>query len=339
MDGFSLHCNNLRCRTTLDNRGVVTTCCHIFCTSCAETLRLVNPPPNTPRRCPACDTELSGPDDAVLAILNPADDYKTSVLSGLSPSVIMEIAGRGLAFWGYQVTQEVVYQEHCANALREKYTTLSGQLDTIIHEANTEIARLTEKVRVMEVAEEELKRKNHELLEGWREKGRKLAQTQELYDKLKRRTLISQVRTAADENLNQVLHHSSNFPIPQSSHHTPTSQHRQPDDPQFLGNGTNIFVDQQQFQPSHQRQPTPSMGMSMRRHREGVVQEPEFLMTGARVGNINGAGTSGIRRRAGSKGSETSDNGGRRSGFGMPMQNGMFGMPFFSSLPSHPHTS
>ena len=71
-----------------------------------------------------------------------------------------------------------MYQEHCATTFREKLATLSGQLDKIIHEANTEIARLNEKVAGMEAAEDELKRKNHELMENWREKGRKLAQTQ-----------------------------------------------------------------------------------------------------------------------------------------------------------------
>ena len=40
-------------------------------------------------------------------MLNPTEDYKTSVLSGLSPSVIMECAGRGVAFWVYQTTQEM----------------------------------------------------------------------------------------------------------------------------------------------------------------------------------------------------------------------------------------
>lgn len=47
------------------------------------------------------------PDDAVFTTLNPTDDYKTSLLSGLNPGLIMEIAGRGLAFWGYQAMQEV----------------------------------------------------------------------------------------------------------------------------------------------------------------------------------------------------------------------------------------
>jgi E3 ubiquitin-protein ligase CCNP1IP1 len=40
-------------------------------------------------------------------MLQPTEDYKTSVLSGLDPTTIMECAGRGLAFWAYQTTQEM----------------------------------------------------------------------------------------------------------------------------------------------------------------------------------------------------------------------------------------
>ena len=50
---------------------------------------------------------LLNPDDAVSTILNPTEDYKTSVLSGLDPNTIMECAGRALAFWAYQSTQEM----------------------------------------------------------------------------------------------------------------------------------------------------------------------------------------------------------------------------------------
>ena len=50
---------------------------------------------------------MVGPDDAVLTVLNPSEEYKTSVLSGLTPAVIMEVAGKGLSFWGYQAMQEV----------------------------------------------------------------------------------------------------------------------------------------------------------------------------------------------------------------------------------------
>ena len=102
----SLRCNSLKCRTLLDDRAVVTTCSHIFCEPCAESLGLANPN-GSARVCPACETHLSNPDDAVVTQLNPTEDYKTSVLSGLSPSIIMECAGRGMAFYTYQTAQEM----------------------------------------------------------------------------------------------------------------------------------------------------------------------------------------------------------------------------------------
>ena len=103
---YSLRCNSLKCRTQLDDRAVVTTCSHIFCLPCSESLGLADPNGNT-RVCPACETLLANPDDAVVTQLNPTEDYKTSVLSGLSPSIIMECAGRGLSFYSYQTTQEM----------------------------------------------------------------------------------------------------------------------------------------------------------------------------------------------------------------------------------------
>ena len=59
------------------------------------------------RLCPACKTLLAKPDDIMTTTLNPSEDYKTSVLSGLDPSTVMECAGRALAFWTYQTTQEM----------------------------------------------------------------------------------------------------------------------------------------------------------------------------------------------------------------------------------------
>jgi len=103
---YSLRCNSLNCRTQLEDRAVVTTCSHIFCLPCSESLGLANASSNT-RVCPACETQLINPDDAVVTTLNPSEDYKTSVLSGLSPTVIMECAGRALSFYSYQTAQEM----------------------------------------------------------------------------------------------------------------------------------------------------------------------------------------------------------------------------------------
>ncbi|KAH8725739.1 hypothetical protein GQ44DRAFT_614949, partial [Phaeosphaeriaceae sp. PMI808] len=85
------------------------------------------------------------PDDVVIAGLNPSD-YKTSLLSGLSPTVIMECAGRGLAFHAYQTSQEIIYYEHLAKGLTDKYTVLSQQIDQLIHDANSQVKALQDKV-------------------------------------------------------------------------------------------------------------------------------------------------------------------------------------------------
>lgn len=79
---------------------------HIFCVECSKALDSLDASPAN-RNCPACETRLTNPDDAVVTQLNPSEDYKTSVLSGLSPTIIMECAGRGLAFYSYQATQEM----------------------------------------------------------------------------------------------------------------------------------------------------------------------------------------------------------------------------------------
>ncbi|PWN25846.1 hypothetical protein BDZ90DRAFT_233858 [Jaminaea rosea] len=99
----SLHCNWLKCRKSLlvEGKAVATTCSHIFCVSCAETLF------NGNKQCPACKTVLDQPDDVVLSSLNPSADYRTSVLAGLAPDVVVDIAARSLAFWQYQTSQEV----------------------------------------------------------------------------------------------------------------------------------------------------------------------------------------------------------------------------------------
>lgn len=134
---------------------------HVFCSECSDSLGL-SAAIDCNRKCPACQTILANPDDAVSTKLNPTEDYKTSVLSGLTPSTIMECAGRGLAFWTYQSTQEMcvftdlvfqlvliffsVYQEYLAKTLTDKYSNLNVQVDKIINDANTELEILNQRL-------------------------------------------------------------------------------------------------------------------------------------------------------------------------------------------------
>lgn len=79
---------------------------HIFCLPCADHAGL-SQSTGIDRQCPACQSNLHNPDDVVSTTLNPTEDYKTSVLSGLDPNTIMECAGRAMAFWAYQAAQEM----------------------------------------------------------------------------------------------------------------------------------------------------------------------------------------------------------------------------------------
>ncbi|KAI3064509.1 hypothetical protein CBS147353_8679 [Aspergillus niger] len=153
----------------------------------------------------ANSTVLVNPDDAVATALNPTEDYKTSVLSGLDPNRIMECAGRALLFWTYQTTQEIFYQEFLAKTLTEKYTNLNTQLDKVVHNANSEISALQARISDMETAQDQLRKKNQELVDMYREKCKKFTQMTNLYNILKSRAMRSQMQTAATDTVSQAL--------------------------------------------------------------------------------------------------------------------------------------
>ncbi|PYH83625.1 cyclin [Aspergillus uvarum CBS 121591] len=217
---FYLRCNSLKCRAQLKERAVVTTCSHIFCLQCASNLGLSHQT-SVDRRCPACQTILVNPDDAVATILNPSEDYKTSVLSGLDPNTIMECAGRALLFWTYQTTQEIFYQEFLGKALTEKYANLNSQMDKVIHNANSEISALQARISDMQTTQDQLRKKNQELVDLYGEKCTRFTQITNLYNLLKSRAMKSQMQTAATDSVHQTLNslapsHQNNVPPPSS---------------------------------------------------------------------------------------------------------------------------
>ncbi|KAI0409411.1 hypothetical protein F4802DRAFT_604166 [Xylaria palmicola] len=201
----TLQCNVLKCRRELGDRALVTTCYHIFCGDCAARLGLATQNRAQPIACPACGTSLTNPDDAVVTNLRPSEDYKTSVLSGLSPNIIIDCASRALSFWAYQVTQEIIFQQHMSKTLTEKYSSLNVHLDKVVNEANAEIANCHNKLQSAEMDRDELRRKYEELLRTCKEKNRRLLQTQELYDKLKRKAMLGQVQDAAEDAVESTL--------------------------------------------------------------------------------------------------------------------------------------
>lgn len=53
---------------------------------------------------------LAGKLDIVRIDVNPSECYKTMVLTGQRPGVIIDICSRAMAFWTYQNHQEHLFQ-------------------------------------------------------------------------------------------------------------------------------------------------------------------------------------------------------------------------------------
>ncbi|KPI38276.1 uncharacterized protein AB675_11976 [Cyphellophora attinorum] len=117
----------------------------------------------------------------------------------------MDCASRALAFWTYQTTQEIFYQEHLGKILKDKYGQLSAAMDKIINEANTEISTLQDKINNFSIDQRTLQDKYDDLANLYREKSKKAAQAQQLYDALKKKVLMRRVETAASADANQTL--------------------------------------------------------------------------------------------------------------------------------------
>ncbi|KAF4125350.1 E3 ubiquitin-protein ligase CCNP1IP1 [Geosmithia morbida] len=176
-----LACNNLKCRSQLTHQALVTT----------------------------CRSELPTPQDATITNLKPTEEYKTSVLSGLSPNIIMECAGRALSFWAYQTTQDIYYHQHLYQTLADKYSDLHVHLEKTMNDSNAQIERLQEKVNAMAAEQENVRRRNEDISQAYREKSKRLLQVQELYDKVKCKAEMFHIEHAASEAVASTVHNTT----------------------------------------------------------------------------------------------------------------------------------
>jgi hypothetical protein len=68
----------------------------------------------------------------------------------------------------------------------------------------------------LQIDQKTLIQKNGELSDMYRDKSKKQAQTQHLYDTLKKRVMTSQVQTAASDSVAQAINSMSGIPRPQT---------------------------------------------------------------------------------------------------------------------------
>eukprot|EP01134_Creolimax_fragrantissima_P000221 CFRG0221T1 len=91
-----LSCNYLKCRQRLTGFAWVTSCSHIFCDDDGKREF------SKAYKCPACSSQLTNNCDIVRVDLSPSEQYKSMILTGLKPDVVIEVAQRAISFWNYQ---------------------------------------------------------------------------------------------------------------------------------------------------------------------------------------------------------------------------------------------
>jgi len=120
---FTFCCNILKCRAQLIEKAVITTCNHIFCETCGAQHLQIQQNSRT-RQCPACGEDLKSQDDVVLTVLSPTEDYKNSILSGLSPEIMLKCVEKGLDFYSYQMCQEMLMTHSIVHSNENSDTTV-----------------------------------------------------------------------------------------------------------------------------------------------------------------------------------------------------------------------
>jgi regulator of replication initiation timing len=101
--------------------------------------------------------------------------------------------------------EQRVYQNHMYRTLSDRFSVLNVKLEKVVNEANSEIEALQTRVKTMVEDHENIHHKNEELLHAYRDKSRKLLQTQELYDKVKRKAEVGQMETAASRAVDSAM--------------------------------------------------------------------------------------------------------------------------------------
>ncbi|KZO98027.1 hypothetical protein CALVIDRAFT_51396 [Calocera viscosa TUFC12733] len=124
--------------------------------------------------------------------LRPTNDYKTTVLAGLNPVTILEICGRAISFWNYQVSQENSFQHAMFKNANEKMAQMQKHLDNVIREANGQISLLQDKVGGLERELELERRRAFDLQEVSRERDKDYQKLKTQLDKYKRKAVLSQ---------------------------------------------------------------------------------------------------------------------------------------------------
>ncbi|VDO05623.1 unnamed protein product [Rodentolepis nana] len=125
---IELACNYRKCRQPLLETAVVTICQHIFCPTHGPNLESGHHRTN----CPACNSPLDrNANDFIEVDLQPSDRFKSLILAGQSPYVILDITKRAISFFQLQQSLRSQFVEYVAAKSVEKTRLLEKELKSL----------------------------------------------------------------------------------------------------------------------------------------------------------------------------------------------------------------
>ncbi|KAJ7554553.1 hypothetical protein O6H91_06G144900 [Diphasiastrum complanatum] len=168
-----MKCN--ACWTNLEERGIVTTCGHIFY---ARKILSSDSP------CPLCEQILSKSHMKPVN-LNPNDDWVNMVMAGVPPHCIMKSAFKGVIFWIEQKDVEAQLTVDKARQLHRKYEEMQTKFSQKIEQLHAAYQKAVRKIQFLQEEKESLAKDNAELQEKFAEKSRQKRKLDEMYDELR----------------------------------------------------------------------------------------------------------------------------------------------------------
>ncbi|XP_072167255.1 E3 ubiquitin-protein ligase CCNB1IP1-like isoform X2 [Diadema setosum] len=205
-------CNYRKCRKTINSNAWVTSCSHIFCDEHGSQEF------NKKTVCPACDTNLPGKLDILRIDLSPSEQYKSMVLAGQRPEVILEICSRAVAFWTYQIHQERTYQDYVATKVKERSTQVEQYYEQLLSRTRAEASSLKAQVTALKKEIEMNKKRYHDISEKLMERSRQYQKLQLLYDAMRRKSItVSCMDALSDGDIAGGGMGDSNFELPFST--------------------------------------------------------------------------------------------------------------------------
>ncbi len=144
---IELVCNYRKCRQPLSETAVATICQHIFCDLHGPKLN----PGQHRTVCPVCNSTLDRNANDFIEVsfgylkysqvdLQPSDRFKSLILAGQSPDVILDISRRAISFYELQQSLRSQFLEYIATKSIEKTKAMEKEFKAILAKLKEENA-------------------------------------------------------------------------------------------------------------------------------------------------------------------------------------------------------